>query len=189
MQGTGGVGISDQKTMPGVKCTDCHMAVDSTTWPGEHHFNQYMTHGHTWQIIVNGGDKSHHPDNHPGWTGWSMGAFGGDTANPEGDAPHMASCTACHADMDAAASTASIQQFKDEFAALDATAQGNVEAATTALDGSTDADLLAELDEAQQNLGFADSDESGGFHNHKYLMALVNDANDKALGVISALGQ
>jgi len=38
---------------------DCHMNEDRTTWPGEHHFNRYTTHVHTWQVIVNGGDKSH----------------------------------------------------------------------------------------------------------------------------------
>jgi mono/diheme cytochrome c family protein len=188
LSGTGGIGIADQQTMPGAACTDCHMAVDTTTWPGEHHFNQYMTHGHTWQVVVNGGDKTHHPENHPGWTGWDMGAFTG-SSNPDGDAPHMVSCAKCHDTMTASVAKASIDQYKSAFQALDATAQENVTAAAEALQGSNDQALQSKLDEAQHNLEYAESDESGGFHNHKYLMSLLNDANGKALEILSALGK
>lgn len=185
MQGTGGIGVADQKTMDGATCVDCHMAQDRTTWPGEHHFNQYMTHGHTFQIIVNGGDKSHHPENHPGWTGWSMGAIAGDMtdygAGPgNGDAPHMASCTACHSYMDADVSQATIEAMQDEFAELDATANEKVDAAVTYLSGSSDSTKIHMLEEAQFNLAFAEGDESGGVHNHKYTVSLLNDAIEKS---------
>ena len=50
-------------------------------------------------------------------------------------------------------------------------------------------DLQAKLDEAQHNLGYAESDESGGFHNYNYLMTLLTDANDRALEVLSGLGK
>ena len=197
LQGTGvdgspAPGVPDIAPSMGATCTDCHMAVDSTTWPGEHHFNQYMTHGHTWKVIVNGGDKSHHPENHPGWTGWSMGALAGDMADHgdgagNGDAPHMASCTNCHKSMDAAKARADIEKYQNEFQTLDTTAQTNVSKATAAMVGVNDSTLQAKLDEAVANLAYADSDESGGFHNHDYLMALLNDANSKALEVLSAL--
>ena len=50
-------------------------------------------------------------------------------------------------------------------------------------------DLQAKLDEAQHNLGYAESDESGSFHNYNYLMTLLTDANDRALEVLSGLGK
>ncbi|MFQ5664973.1 MAG: hypothetical protein ACE5I7_00925 [Candidatus Binatia bacterium] len=49
--------------------------------------------------------------------------------------------------------------------------------------------LQAKLAEAQFNLNYADSDESGGFHNHNYLMSLLNDANAKAQEILAALGR
>ena len=58
---------------------------------------------------------------------------------------------------------------------------------TAALAGVSDAVLQADRKEAQFNLALAESDESGGVHNHNYLMALLNDANDKALEILSAL--
>ncbi len=185
MQGTGGIGVSDEKTMPGATCVDCHMAEDRTTWPGEHHFNQYMTHGHTWQVIVNGGDKSHHPENHPGWTGWSMGAIAGDMADygdgaGNGDAPHVASCTTCHTYMDAALVRSTVKSMQDEFANLDSIANENIAAAEAFLAGSSDSAKIHMLEDAQFNLAFAEGDESGGVHNHNYTTALLNDVIEKS---------
>jgi len=192
MQGTGGIGVPDQKTMPGVTCVACHMAEDITTWPGEHHFNQYMTHGHTWQVIVNGGDKSHHPENHPGWTGWSMGAIAGDMADHgdgagNGDAPHVASCTTCHSSMDADAVRTSISSMQDEFASLDASANIKIAAAIDSLSGSSDSNAIHMLQDAQYNLAFAEGDESGGVHNHNYTISLLNDVINKADQIISGI--
>ncbi|MFV1959567.1 MAG: hypothetical protein ACC662_09175, partial [Planctomycetota bacterium] len=53
------------------------------------------------------------------------------------------------------------------------------------VEGSSDADLLARLEEARHNLAFAEGDESGGFHNHGYLMDLLNGANDQALYILA----
>ncbi len=102
----------------------------------------------------------------------------------EEDGSTTTSCTHCHFSMDTAAAEATIAGFQDEFGALLTTATGNVDAAAVALVGSGDQDLLDKLDEAQTNLDFAASDESGGFHNHTYAMALLNDANARALEII-----
>jgi len=194
MQGTGAIGVSDEKTMPGVTCVDCHMAQDNTTWPGEHHFNQYMTHGHTWQVIVNGGDKSHHPENHPGWTGWSMGAIAGDMADygdgaGNGDAPHVASCTTCHTDMDASLVRSKVASMQDEFANLDSIANVKVADAVTFLEGSSDATKLQMLEDAQFNLAFAEGDESGGVHNHNYTKAILNNVIEKANDIVTGVSE
>ena len=47
--------------------------------------------------------------------------------------------------------------------------------------GNQNSTLLAMLDEAQKNLTYAESDEGAGVHNHPYLIALLNDANAKAV--------
>ena len=90
--------------------------------------------------------------------------------------------------MDATAASQIIDQWKQEFQNADAQAQDLVGKATNALSGSTDQTLLSKLDEAQQNLTYAESDESGGFHNHRYLMALVNDAITRAQEILNKLG-
>ncbi len=192
IQGTGGMGVQDQKTMPGATCVNCHMAEDITTWPGEHHFNQYMTHGHTWQVIVNGGDKSHHPENHPEWTGWSMGAIAGDMADHgdgagNGDAPHVASCTTCHSYMNADVVRLNVKSMQDEFAKLDSIANLKVADAENFLTGSSDSVKIHMLQEAQFNLAFAEGDESGGVHNPKYTKALLNDAISKANLIVTGV--
>ncbi len=117
--------------------------------------NSRMFHGHSWAVRVQ----------EPG---------GGSTS----------SCTKCHAMMDAAAAKATIDAWRSEFQALDATAQANVNRAAAALEGTSDTNLLATLQQAQHNLTYAESDESGGVHNHKYLMALLGDANAKAQGLL-----
>jgi len=149
LRGTGGMGVADQQTMPGVTCTDCHMytsAVDGSM--------SKSYHGHTWAITV-----------------------------AEAGGQSTTSCTVCHTNMDTTAAIASIASAKAEFQALGATVQSNVTRAATAMQGNQSPALLAALQEAQRNLSYADSDESGGFHNHKYLMALLNDANAKALSL------
>jgi formate-dependent nitrite reductase cytochrome c552 subunit len=91
--------------------------------------------------------------------------------------------------MDTAAAKSAITEWKSEFQALEATARKNVAAAAQAMNGTKDEALQAKLKEAQHNLEYAASDESGGFHNHKYLMALLTDANSKAQEILSARGQ
>lgn len=150
LTGTGGMGIDDQKTMPGSRCVDCHMynsGVDGS--------NSAMFHGHSFKIIVKEADGA------------------------------TASCTQCHSSMDAAAAQTQIDTFKSDFATLDTATAAKVASAVTAMKGSTDVQLQNELAEAQFNLTYAESDESGGFHNHKYLMSLLNDANAKAEDILS----
>ncbi len=121
--------------------------------------NSATFHGHTWAITVK-----------------------------EADGQSTTACTHCHADKDTAKAKATIAEWKSDFQALDDTAQKNVAAAAKAMKGVDDKALQDKLEEAQHNLGYAESDESGGFHNHKYLMSLLKDANDKALEILSALG-
>ncbi len=92
------------------------------------------------------------------------------------------SCERCHPGADAAAT---IQGFQTAYANLAATTTANVEAAATALACVVDPALLEKLDRAQHNLEFALGDESGGFHNHDYLMALLADANEQALEILA----
>jgi hypothetical protein len=74
-----------------------------------------------------------------------------------------------------------IAAFRASFEKLHATVQANVAAAEQAIVGVNDPALQARLDEAEHNLAFAEGDESGGFHNPNYVMALLNDANERAL--------
>lgn len=135
-QGTGGIGVPNQVTMPGVQCIDCHMHVAGDVY-----------HGHRWE--------------------------------------HLNGCQKCHV-ITADVAQAKIARWKLDFAILDVETTNNVNAAAAAMNGVQNASLQAKLDEAQKNLDYAHGDESGGFHNHKYLMALLNDANDKAKAIILA---
>jgi hypothetical protein len=116
--------------------------------------------GHSWAITVN------EPD-------------GGTTT----------SCTHCHADLNTANSEAKIKQLKSEFQVLDDSTKSIVDKATQAMTGNTTPELQDKLNEAQFNLSYAESDESGGFHNHTYLMALLNDSTQRAQEILTALGK
>ena len=98
----------------------------------------------------------------------------------EDDGSVTASCTSCHSSMDADQAQAQVDQWQEEFATLDSLAQVKVTEAENALSSSPDSLKQAYLEEAQYNLFYAESDESGGFHNHKYVVALLNDAVAKA---------
>jgi hypothetical protein len=86
-----------------------------------------------------------------------------------------------------------VQLFQRQYQAMDGTASASVARAATAMQGVQNPTLLAMLNEAQFNLTYAESDESGGFHNFAYLMGLLNDANAKALSFpildVAAQGQ
>lgn len=155
LQGTGGVNVPDQQTMPGIPCTRCHMYTNGKSGSNSSRFA-----GHTFSVMVR-----------------------------EANGSFSASCTNCHfASMDAKAASQIIDQWKEEFQNADVQAQDLVGKATDALNGSTDPVLLNKLDEAQKNLTYAESDESRGFHNHRYLMALVNDAITRSQEILSKLG-
>ena len=85
--------------------------------------------------------------------------------------------------MDPQAANTSITNWQSEFQTLHVAVQANVTRAAVLLQGSQDSNRLAALAEAQHNLSYAESDESGGFHNHYYLMALLNDANSRVLSL------
>ncbi len=89
--------------------------------------------------------------------------------------------------MDTSKSEASIQQAKSEFQTLDTTVQSKVEEAKKAMEAVNDSNLVEKLKEAQFNLSYAESDESGGFHNHPYIMALLTDAQQRAEEILNAM--
>ncbi|MBU6401654.1 MAG: cytochrome c family protein [Verrucomicrobia bacterium] len=149
VSGIGGMGVTNQQTMPGVLCTDCHMY--STDVDGS---NSKNFHGHSWAITVQ---------------------------DPDGTS--TTSCTHCHGAIDTLTANAIIDTWKSEFQSLDATASANVAQAAAALQGAQNTNWFASLQEAQYNLALAEADGSGGFHNHKYAMALLNDANTKVLAL------
>jgi formate-dependent nitrite reductase cytochrome c552 subunit len=107
----------------------------------------------------------------------------------EADGQTTSSCTQCHSDWDAKRSDATISQMKTEFQALDTKTQAIVDKAAKAMEGVSTPELQDKLKEAQFNLSYAESDESGGFHNHIYLMTLLNDASQKAQEILTALGK
>ncbi len=124
--------------------------------------------------------------------GSNSAMFGGHTwaiTVKEGDGQTTTSCTHCHSDWDTAKSEANITQLQSEFQALDTRTQAIVEKVTKAMEGVTNPELQDKLKEAQFNLTYAESDESGGFHNHTYLMSLLNDASQKAQEILTALGK
>ncbi len=98
----------------------------------------------------------------------------------EPDSGVSSSCTACHSTMDANAAEGVIQLMLAEYASFDSLAQARVTAADTVLQNHPDTVKQRYLDEAHYNLAYAESDESHGFHNHKYLLELLNDAIAKA---------
>lgn len=112
--------------------------------------------------------------------------FGGHTwaisvAEPDGQS--TISCILCHTNADPTTVNLLIDSWKSDFQTLDATASANVASVTAALQNVQNPAWQSVLAEAQHNLAYAESDESGGFHNHGYLMALLQDANQKALAI------
>jgi formate-dependent nitrite reductase cytochrome c552 subunit len=91
-----------------------------------------------------------------------------------------ASCTKCHESINADSSQSIVIKWQHDFAQLDSIAQIKVAVADTLMQGNTDTLKLRYLDEAKQNLGYAESNESGGAHNHTYLVSLLTDAIQKA---------
>lgn len=127
-----------------------------------------------------------------GVDGSNSAMFGGHTWAidvKEADGQTTTSCTHCHSGWDTAKSKTTIDQLKSEFQALDTKTQTLVNKATKAMEGVTTPELQDKLKEAQFNLSYAESDESGGFHNHTYLMTLLNDASQKAQEILTALGK
>ncbi|MGC8897708.1 MAG: ammonia-forming cytochrome c nitrite reductase subunit c552 [Bacteroidota bacterium] len=145
-QGTGGIGVPQQVTMPGARCVDCHMQksdVDGT--------NAKMFGGHSWQVFIT-----------------------------ESDGSVSAACTKCHANMNADSAETVVTLWKTQFATLDSIANVEVAKADTVVAAHGDSLKAAYLSEAQHNMIYAESDESGGFHNHNFSVALLNDAIAKA---------
>ncbi len=109
--------------------------------------------------------------------------FGGHTWSVfihEEDGSESAACTTCHSGMDAKAARAQVEKWQSEFSELDSIAQLKLAKADSAMQNNTDSTKAKYLAEAHHNLFLAESDESGGFHNHKYTMALLNDVVQKA---------
>ncbi len=107
----------------------------------------------------------------------------------EADGQTTTSCAKCHPDWTTAQSESTIMQMQTEFQTMDAKVQDVVDKATQAMEGVNDPALADKLKEAQFNLSYAESDESGGFHNHTYLMALLTDAQARAQEILTALGK
>lgn len=118
--------------------------------------------------------------------------FGGHTWSisvKEADGTSTTSCTQCHTNWDTAKSEETIKQLQSSFQTLDPQVADIVDKATKAMTDNTDPDLQAKLKEAQFNLSYAESDESSGFHNNSYLMALLRDAQQRAQEILTALGK
>ncbi len=114
--------------------------------------------GHSWQVFISEDDNS-----------------------------VTAACTTCHPTMTASDAQDTVDLLKAQFADLDAIANIKVAKADSTLIGSTDSTLIKLLEEAKFNLAYAESDESGGVHNHLYTQSLLQDAIDKSDQIISGI--
>ncbi len=153
--GTGGIGVPDSVTMPGIQCVDCHMYAADVEGS-----NSSMFGGHSSSVFVD-----------------------------EDGGNMIASCTACHETIDANKAINIVEFWQNEFAEQDSIAAMKVAQADSILSGSTDSLKLRYLEEAIHNLEFAESDESGGVHNHNYSMSLLDDAIAKSDYIITGLEQ
>ncbi|MGC8653744.1 MAG: ammonia-forming cytochrome c nitrite reductase subunit c552 [Candidatus Kryptoniota bacterium] len=123
--------------------------------------NSKMLSGHSWQVLIK-----------------------------EPDGTTTASCTNCHSNMGADSVMVVINSWKKEFALLDSAARAYVSRADSILAKPNATGLdSAYVAEATVNMTFAEGDESGGFHNHKYSVALLNDAITKAKSVVTGINQ
>jgi Secretion system C-terminal sorting domain/Cytochrome c554 and c-prime len=102
----------------------------------------------------------------------------------EPDGSVDASCTKCHPTMTADSSMALVTLWKSNFHNLDSLAELKVNNAAQQLKNGVDSSNFAE---AQFNMTYAESDESGGVHNHLYSVALLNDAINKADLIVTGI--
>lgn len=102
----------------------------------------------------------------------------------EEDGSESASCTSCHASIDASSAHLTIQEWQAEYSNLDSVANVKIAAASNFLTGSNDSIKIHMLQEAQFNLAFAEGDESGGVHNHNYTISLLNSSIEKATDIV-----
>ncbi len=100
----------------------------------------------------------------------------------EPDGSVDASCTKCHSTMSADSSMALVTIWKSDFQTLDSTAEAKVTQAASLLKTKADTSCYTE---AQFNMTYAESDESGGVHNHLYSTALLNNAINNANTIIN----
>jgi len=102
----------------------------------------------------------------------------------ESDGSTDASCTKCHSTMTADSAMALVAKWKNNFQALDSVAEAKVTTAANLLKTNADS---TNYSEAQYNMTYAESDESGGIHNHLYSVALLNDAISKADLIVTGI--
>jgi hypothetical protein len=93
------------------------------------------------------------------------------------------SCLACHREATLEGAEWIINAWKAEFRVLEARVSAIVTRVSAAVRSSPSAGAQAALAEAQFNLSLAQRDESGGFHNHTFLMALLRAADEKASSI------
>jgi hypothetical protein len=116
--------------------------------------NSAMYHGHSWAITVQ-----------------------------EDNGQYTVSCTNCHTTIDEKAANNYIEEFRSQFEAVGLSANIGVNSTAGLMKNVVNATLQNMLLDAQNNLAYAESDESNGFHNHEYLISLLQNANTKALEV------
>ena len=124
-----------------------------------------------------------HPSDVDGSNSKMFGGHSWAITVPEGDGSSTISCILCHTNATPDQTTRLITAWKTEFQTLDATVSATVARVGAAMQGIQNPGAQAVFAQAQHNLTYAESDESGGFHNHPYLMALLRDANQKVLSL------
>ncbi|MFA3782120.1 multiheme c-type cytochrome, partial [Melioribacteraceae bacterium 4301-Me] len=105
----------------------------------------------------------------------------------EDDGTYTTSCTRCHSNFSADSAMAFITKWKTEFQKLDSTANDKITQAQNILANSSDSVKIKLLNEAIFNVTYAESDESGGFHNHLYTQLLLTSSIDKVNDIITGV--
>ncbi len=113
--------------------------------------NSTMYKGHTWSVFVE-----------------------------EPGQPTFASCTKCHGGMAADSAALVIAHWQSEYQSLDSAASSIVGKADSVARAKNDSTMMQSIAAAEHNLTMAETDESGGFHNHLYSVALLQDAIARA---------
>ena len=98
----------------------------------------------------------------------------------ETDGSNTVSCVVCHSSADEISANAIVASFQMNFQLQDSTAAASVARAAAHMQGVQNTNAVAAFLQAQHNLLYAESDESGGFHNFGYLLSLLKDADARA---------
>ncbi len=101
----------------------------------------------------------------------------------EPDGTMFASCTRCHPSITADSALGLIAAWKNRYETLDSVANDLLAKSDSMAQATADTAKQRLVDQAKHNLDMAETDESGGVHNHLYSIALLNDVISRGSAV------